>query len=232
MIDMIRGLPDRPLTREDVQSLSVHSKVNVCHPVYQLVDDDDAIVSLLFGTGDRLHVLIYDRDKHTWERVDTVDSWEGLTEDTGLDEKLTQERFETVYDDNEVEPAGYLNDPLAGFAGNLPQEPLTGEQIAAISERGFIPTAVPFTRLKSDGRYVTFVLTFDEPIEERRLFAAYGYNPDEGTWKVAYSTDVTDVEKDDEAIYQNLAERVTGWITDHYSLDELDIDDEPAQASS
>lgn len=229
--DRIGSLPDRPLTKGDIQSLATHPDVAVCHPVYRLTDDEDAVVAVFFGFGDRFHILIYDPDEQAWERVDTVESWEGLTEDTGLDENLIQERFDALYDDDEVEPAGYLNDPLEGFALNLPQEPLTGGQIAAIGEREFIPKAIPFTRRKTDDRYVTFVLAFDEPIERRRFFAAYGYDPDEGAWQVAHSTDVTDVEQDDEAVYEELAKRITNWLTDHYALDELAVDENSDELS-
>ena len=129
-------------------------------------------------------------------------------------------------DDGQIEPAGYLNDPLDGFAANLPQEPLTAAQITAIGDRGFIPEAIPFTRHKSTDRYVSFVLGFDEPIENRRLFAAYGYNPETNTWEVAHSLDVTDIDRDDEAVFETLAEHITTWITDHYELSELAIDEE------
>lgn len=225
----VGGLPDRPLARSDIRALAGHPTIDICHPVYQLAGDDDAIISVFVGVGDRIHVLIYDPEEHTWEQVDSVGSWEGLTEEVGLDDDRLSERIDAAHDADEIEPAGYLNDPLEGFAANLPQEPLTATQITAIGDREFIPEAIPFTRRQSDDRYVSFVFAFDEPIENRRLFAAYGYDPVTEAWEVAHSLDVTDIEREEEAAFEELAEHVTAWITDHYELSELAIDEEPVR---
>ncbi|MDQ2052752.1 hypothetical protein RBH26_20120 [Natronolimnohabitans sp. A-GB9] len=227
-VNPVGGLPNRPLTRSDIHALTGHPKIDICHPVYQLVNDEDAIISVFLGVGEQVHVLIFDPEKRAWEKVDSTGSWEGLTEDVGLDDDRLTEQLDAGYDEDEIEPAGYLNDPLEGFAENLPQEPLTAAQITAISDREFIPEAIPFTRHQSNDRYVSFVLAFDEPIESRRLFAAYGYNPEMGTWEVAHSLDVTDVDRDDEGVFETLAEHITSWITDHYELSELAIDEEEA----
>jgi|GEM_PF-3549418 len=224
--DVIGGLPARPLTSGDVRSLVTHPDIAICHPVYRLVDDDDAVVSVFLGIGDRFYVLVYDSNEGTWERVETVESWDGLTEDPDIDDAAIDDRLEATYDEDEIEPAGYLDDPLEGFAANLPTEPLTADRVAAIGERDFIAEAIPFTRRKRDDRYVTFFIAFDDPIESKRFFAGYGYDPDDGRWYVLDSLDATSADPDDETVFERLAETVAGWIDDRYPLDELDVDEE------
>ena len=83
--DGIGGLPSRPLTDAERQSLNRHAATDFCHPIYQRADDADAIVAIYLGSNDHIHILLYNPTTKSWERVETIDTPASLTTASELD---------------------------------------------------------------------------------------------------------------------------------------------------
>ena len=226
--DGIRGLPAQPLTEAQLRSLASHRSIGICYPIYQLADGSNAIISLYLGINDRIHFLLYNPVEEQWEQLKTIDEPESLMEASGLDTETIQSQFDMYYAEDEVEPAGYLTDPLDAFAANFPQEPLTDDQLAAISERSYIVSAVPFIRQQSEGDSIAALLVFDDPIKAVRLVGSYGYDQTAGTWQLLSTASLS--ESNYEKALEPLAADTSEWIFERYSQGEVRLADDTGDA--
>ena len=222
--DGLRGLPAQPLTQAHLRSLASHQDIGICYPIYQLVDNPEAIIALYLGINNRIHLLLYNPTEECWDRLETVGEPEALTEASQLDTEAIQSQFDVYYAEDEAEPAGYLNDPMDAFAANFPPEPLTDDQLTAISERSFVVLAVPFIRQQSDDDSIAVLLVFDDPLDATRLVGSYGYDQIAGAWQLLSTAALS--EADYEKALEPLAADTAEWIFEKYSQDEVRLADD------
>lgn len=220
--DGIHGLPSRPLTESDRQALARHAEITFCRPIYHLADDSDAIVSVYLGTNERIHILIYNQEEEAWERVETVAEPASLTEEPGIDSDAIQTRFKAYYDTDEVAPAGYPQKPMEALAENLPPEPLSVGQRAALRDRSFVIEVIPFMKRARDERFITLFLVFKDPIERQRSIGSYGYGPNTSRWQLLGTVEggPDDEAADGDAAFDALAEETIDWLSTTYSQEE------------
>lgn len=216
------SLPTRPLTRSDLRSLSSHPSIEICEPVYQLVDDPDAITSLFLGINDQIRVLLFNPNEEHWEVAETVQEPESLTEESGINSISIQKDFETYYDEDEVELTESLEDVsavLEAFAGNFPNEPLSEAQLEKIAERDFIFSAIPFVLQKDTNRAVSVLLVYDHPTEAKRMVGGYGFEPEQERWMLISSVVL---QEDRERLAEIIGEEIDEWLSsERYSRDQL-----------
>lgn len=223
----LAGLPTRPLTRADLRALSSHPSIDICEPVYQLVDDPDAVTSLFLGINDQIHLVLFNPDDEHWEVAESVQEPESLTEEAGINSVSIQRDFETYYDEDEVELTESLDDVdtvLEAFAGNFPNEPLSETQLEKLGERDFIFSAIPFVLQKEDNRAVSVLLVYDHPTEAKRMVGGYGFDPDQERWMLISSVVL---QEDREALAEVIGEEMDEWLfSERYSRDQLGMPEE------
>ena len=223
--DAFETLPSRPLTRNDVRSLASQPAIGICAPTYQFADEPDRIISLFLEINAETHVLVFDPDAQRWEVVESIETPDSLTKETGIDGEAVQRQLEQYYDEREIALVDRLqeNDSIMmTFAGNFPQEPLTVGQIRAIDSWEFIVGATPFVVQNSDSRIISLFLAFDHPNKERRIVGSYGYNPGTETWQLI----TTVATADGEDAFETLGEQTDEWLFDRYTRDAVSLAEE------
>jgi hypothetical protein len=226
MTDTIDALPSEPLSRSTVRRLNAHERIGICWPVYQLEEEPDGIISLLLEAEDSISVLLFDGTSDRWKRIDRLGDVPSLADDIELSEAADR-RFDDWYEDEEIEPAEPLHDPMAGFAGSLPQEPLSEDQLDAVQEQEFIIQASSFFERTGDGRCITVVLVFDDQIESRTRFGSYGYDPEAERWHLLDTADTTGEDDDIESPFEPFSETTIEWIDERYDESEYVIAEDP-----
>jgi len=219
MTDTIDALPQEPISRSTVRRLNGHDRIGICWPVYQRQDQPDSVISLLLEIDERINMLLYDQTEDRWQRIDRLGEVPSLADDIELSEEADS-RFDEWYDDDEIEPAEPLHDPMEGFAGSLPQEPLSDEQLASIEDQEFIRGASPFFEQSDDGRCITLILVFDDQIESELRLGSYGYDPEEERWILLDTVDDFAGDDTTESLYEPLSETTVTWIDDRYDESE------------
>lgn len=222
------SFPDHPLADADIRALDQHTALDFCIPAYRLVADTDAIVVIAIGKDDRIHLLCYNPEDQQWERIDTIDRLESITEEIPLDEDDLTARLLRHYDEEDLEPTDYSTNPFLGLIQQLPEEPLTDDDLDMIqTQQPIISSMIPLVRRQSDNRVIAIILIFEDFIEQQRIVAGIGYDPDDGDWQLFSTVEGSDPNR--RKAIKRLELTYAQWIGNRYSLDEIHIIENPEE---
>jgi hypothetical protein len=223
------SFPDHPLADADIRAIDQHATLDFCISVYRLAADTDANVVITIGKEDRIHLLCYNPEDQQWERIDTIDRPESIAEEIPFDEDELSDQVLRHYDEEDLESAGYSDNPFLGLIKQLPEEPLTDEYLDMIQNRQpVLAGIIPLVRRQSDKRVIAAIFIFEDVIERQRIIAALGYEPDEGNWQLFSSVEGSDPNRT--KALERLEVTYAQWVRNRYSLDEIHIIENPEEA--
>lgn len=222
------GLPSRPVSKSTTQALDHHPEFAFCYPMYSRSEDPEAVVVLALGKKDQAYVLSYNPDEHQWEQLVATTIPEDITEEIPVDDAELIEELQRHYDDEELTPAGYPNNPLLGTIRGFPQEPLTPDQINTLHrQHPMIGDLMPLVDRRGGGT-IALIFFFDDVLDQQRITAVVGYEPNIGEWQLIDSAESSDPTLDQ--ALDHLRDAYANWVATHYTLDEIDPIENPEKA--
>lgn len=223
------GLPDHPVNEAATQALDQHSDLEFCHPVYHLADDPDSVIVIALAKDNRAHFLYFNPENQQWEQLVATDMPKAVTDDIPLDEQEIDERLMQHYEEEEIEPAGYPNNPVEGAIQGFPSEPLTERQIETIQQQHpMIGEVMPLVNTADGDRTIAMIFFFNDIIGEQRITVATGYEPEIGEWELIDSAVSSDPDLD-QALEQ-LRDMYATWVANNYTMDEIQPIEDPETA--
>lgn len=225
--DGLTSLPDQPLTDAEIQAVQQHPSIEFCFPVYRLKAEPDEIITITIGRNDQAHLLLFDPEEQHWKRLLTTEMPNSVMDQPEFDDEQLENQLQACYDEDEIEPAGYPNNPLLGLIQKFPEEPLSEDHLDRIRGQPMIQEAIPLIRWKADKRVITLILVFDDIMQGQRIVAGVGYNPDDASWHMFGSVEGRD--SDREEALDELEYDFAAWIANRYSLEEIEHVENPEE---
>lgn len=223
------GLPDHPVTEAVTEALNQHPDIKFCHPVYNLADDPDSVVVIALAKGDRAYFLYFNPEDKQWEQLAETAMPEAVTDKISFGDGEIDDRLKQHYDNQDLEPAGYPNDPVLGAVQSFPNKPITDTQIEIMQEQHpMIGEVIPLVNTADSEATIALIFFYNDYIGEQRITAATGYEPETGEWQLIASAESSD--PDLNQALEQLQTAYAHWVANHYTIDEIHPIEDPETA--
>lgn len=231
MTKRFSGLPDQPVTESVTETLNQHPDLTFCYPVYSLTEDPDSVVVIALAKDNRAYFLCFNPEDKRWEQLMETDIPEAITDEIPVDEEEINDQLRQHYDDQDLEPAGYPDNPVLGTVQGFPNEPLTDTQIEVIIEQHpMIGEVMPLVNIADGDGTIALIFFYNDFLREQRITAATGYEPEIGEWRLIASAESSDPDLD-QALEQ-LEGAYAHWVDNHYTIDEIQPIEDPEMPSN
>lgn len=221
------SLPPNPLSRGEVEALNEHDAFQFCRAVSRVEAQPDSIVELAIGIDGTASILLFNPAEQQWEQVHKTDIPEGPAENP-FDREEIDEHVNKYYDEDELEPVSDLAELIPLIVAGFPDEPLERQELIALGEQHpKIANLLSVAEAAASSKSLGVLFFVDDPVEEIRITAVAGFDPDAGTWQLVDSTKSSEPELR-QALSQ-LQETFLTWMDARYSPQEYAPVSNPTQ---
>lgn len=214
----LASLPNHPFSQTEIQALDQHPSLRSCQSIFSLREDPDTIVAIALRTSKQTHLLIYNPQEQQWEKSDTFDTPDSITDPSDLDLDTAIDSFGRYYDEMEVSIAADYAIESEDLIELFPSEALSKDQFEAIREHVYILNLSPLARRQSDDRIIIVLIATFDPTDFQGILLGIGYDSTERSWRIIDNLRRPNL---DEETTNNFMSSISSWTKSRYEDEEI-----------